>query len=333
MKLDETVSPVPTIMDAATERRMRDRSAIGKMDLRHLRCFMAVAEELHFARAAERLHIEQSPLSRTIKELEDDLGATLFARTTRRTRLSRAGQTLLGHAHRVFAELDRARDAVQAVTHGFRDQLCLALSDGSGRPGLPALLANSRLEDPDVDFRLFETTVSKQVDGLLDRRYDVGFALTDDVGDDIVSHPIWREPLVVALPAHHPLLCYRRIPLEELLTHPLVLWDPEACEGLARSVDGVLRLLNKEPLIQERVASVEMMLTLVGAGAALALTGASQAGAARDFGIELRPVAGAAPPVTTYLLHLAGEPRQSISRLVTRAGAVGPAVLPRRTQT
>ncbi len=83
------------------------RDEIKRMELRHLRCFLAVAEELHFARAAERLHIEQSPLSRTIKELEDELGARLFARTTRSTRLTRAGKLFLEHMPRVFAALQQ----------------------------------------------------------------------------------------------------------------------------------------------------------------------------------------------------------------------------------
>lgn len=82
------------------------------MELRHLRCFLAVAEELHFARAAERLHIDQSPLSRTIKELEEELGARLFVRTTRSTQLTRAGRLFLEHVQRVFAALDQARDSV-----------------------------------------------------------------------------------------------------------------------------------------------------------------------------------------------------------------------------
>ncbi|BCM77092.1 LysR family transcriptional regulator [Aeromonas mytilicola] len=85
------------------------------MEIRHLRCFMALAEELHFARAAAKLHIEQSPLSRTIKELEEELGAQLFIRNTRSTRLTRAGLMLMEHAPRVFASLQQARDCVKAA--------------------------------------------------------------------------------------------------------------------------------------------------------------------------------------------------------------------------
>lgn len=89
------------------------------MELRHLRCFLAVAEELHFARAAERLHIEQSPLSRAIKELEEDLGAQLFVRTTRSTRMTRAGKQFFEYVPRIFASLQQAKDSVKSATNGF----------------------------------------------------------------------------------------------------------------------------------------------------------------------------------------------------------------------
>jgi Bacterial regulatory helix-turn-helix protein, lysR family len=99
------------------------------MEWQHLRCVLAVAEELHFARAAERLHIDQSPLSRTIRELEEDLGAPLFARTMRSTRLTRAGKLFLEHVLRVFAVLEQARASVQAAAAGYHGQLRIALSD------------------------------------------------------------------------------------------------------------------------------------------------------------------------------------------------------------
>ena len=143
------------------------------MELRHLRCFIAVAEELHFARAAERLHIEQSPLSRAIKELEEELGVSLFARTARSTRLTRAGTLFLEHVPRVFAALEQARDSVRAAASGFHGQLRIALSDGITPSRLPALLAQCRLHEPEVDIRLFEVPLSQQIKGLVDDLYDV----------------------------------------------------------------------------------------------------------------------------------------------------------------
>ena len=136
------------------------------MELRHLRCFIAVAEELHFARAAERLHIDQSPLSRTIKELEEDLGARLFFRTTRSTQLTRAGRLLLEHVPRVFMALEQARDSVKSAANGYHGQLRIALSDGVTPSRLPALLAQCREEDPEVEIRLFEVPLAQQIKGL-----------------------------------------------------------------------------------------------------------------------------------------------------------------------
>ena len=114
------------------------------MELRHLRYFLAVAEELHFARAAERLHIDQSPLSRAVKELEEELGARLFVRTTRSTQLTRARRFFLEHVPRVFASIEQARDSVRSAANGFHGQLRIALSDGITPSRLPALLAQCR---------------------------------------------------------------------------------------------------------------------------------------------------------------------------------------------
>lgn len=292
------------------------------MELRHLRCFLAVAEELHFARAAERLHIEQSPLSRTIKELEEDLGEQLFIRTSRSTRLTRAGKLFLEHVPRVFTALQQARDSVKAATNGFHGQLRIALSDGITPSRLPALLAMCRQEEPEVDIRLFEVPLAQQIKGLHDDLYDVGFAQSDEVCDGIAAHAVWSDPLMVAVPARHPLLKFKRIPLEEMMRYPLVLCDPLACEGHARQVERVLRRSDMEPLIAERVASCDLMMALVSAGFALGLTGAPHIAASREPGVVARPLAGRAPMLTTYLLHRKGETSEVLSRFIERVQAI-----------
>jgi len=144
------------------------------MEFRHLRYFLAVAEELHFARAAERLHIEQSPLSRAIRELEEELGAQLFVRTSRSTRLTLAGKLLMENAPRVLLALDQARESVKAAANGFHGRLRVALSDGITPSRLPALLARCREEDPEIEIRLFEVPLAQQLSGLRDDLYDVG---------------------------------------------------------------------------------------------------------------------------------------------------------------
>ena len=292
------------------------------MELRHLRCFLAVAEELHFARAAEKLHIEQSPLSRAIKELEEELGVSLFARTTRSTRLTRAGKLFLEHVPRVLAALEQARDSVRAAASGFHGQLRIALSDGITPSRLPALLAQCRLDEPEVDIRLFEVPLWQQIKGLNDDLYDVGFAQSDEVGDGILAEPVWRDPLMVVVPARHPILSHKRIPLDEVLRYPLVMCDPLICEGHARQIARVLRAVDAEPLVAEQVTSFDLMMALVSAGFALGLAGASQITANREPGIVARPLAGRSPMLTTYLLRLNGEPFETLSRFIERVGVI-----------
>ncbi|HCF4374995.1 TPA: LysR family transcriptional regulator [Pseudomonas aeruginosa] len=292
------------------------------MELRHLRCFLAVAEELHFARAAERLHIEQSPLSRAIKELEEELGVMLFARTTRSTRLTRAGKMFLEHVPRVFTALQQARDSVKAAANGFHGQLRVALSDGITPSRLPALLALCRQEEPEVEIRLFEVPLSQQIKGLHEDLYDVGFAQLDEVGDGIVAEAVWSDELMVAVPARHPLLAHKRIPLEELLRYPLVLCDPQVCEGHARQVERLLRRVDMEPLVAERVTSYDLMMALVSAGFALGLAGAAYITASREPGVVARPLADQPTLLTTYVLRLDGEPSETLDRFIERVHAI-----------
>lgn len=289
------------------------------MELRHLRCFLAVAEELHFARAAEKLHIEQSPLSRTIKELEEDLGVRLFIRNTRSTRLSRAGEVFKEHVPRIFTSLQQARDGARSVAAGYDGQLRIALSDGITPPHLSAFLAKCRDDDPEVDIHLIEVPLSQQIKELREDLYDAGFAQSDDVGDGLLAVPAWRDPLVIAVLAKHPLLTRKRIPLEEVLRYPIVMGDPHACEGYCRQIARVLRKVETEPLVAEEVASLDLMLTLVSAGYALALVGASQIAACRSPDVTSRPLAGMSPVLTTYLLRADAVPSEPLSRFIERA--------------
>lgn len=293
------------------------------MELRHFRCFLAVAEELHFARAADRLHIDQSPLSRTIKELEEELGARLFIRTTRSTQLTRAGRMLLEHVPRIFTAVEQARDSVRSAANGFHGQLRIALSDGITPSRLPSLLARYRVESPEIEVRLFEAPLAQQIKGLHDDLYDAGFSMADDVGDGIVAIPAWKDELIVAVPNRHPLLAYKRIPLNEVLRHALVLGDPTVCEGHARQVDRFLRQQDQEPLIAQRVATFDVMMTLVSAGLALGLAGAAHIAGSREPGVVGRPLEGKPPMLTTYLLRRDAELSEELARFVERVVNLG----------
>lgn len=293
------------------------------MNLRQLRCFIAVAEELHFSRAAERLHIEQSPLSRAIKKIESDLGVTLLERTSRGTRLTWAGQVFLKDAHRIVLALEQARANAKSAAAGYRGTLRIALSDGIARPRLSALLALCREEEPDVEIRLFETSFAQHLKGLHDDLYDAGFALADKVDAGIVAEPVWHDPLVVAVPARHPLLAHKCVPLAEVLNHPLVLCHPDACEGCSRQLERLLRSVDAQPVVVERVTSHDLMLALVAAGYGIGLSSAAHLGTCCYTDVVARPLAGSSGVLTTYLLRADAQPFEQLSNFIERTNRVG----------
>ncbi|MDO8890735.1 MAG: LysR substrate-binding domain-containing protein [Sulfurimicrobium sp.] len=299
------------------------------MELRHLRYFIAVAEELHFARAAERLHIEQSPLSRAIKDLEYDLSVQLFERTTRSTRLTWAGQVFLDEAKHVLSAVDQAKASVKAAATGYRGTLRIALSDGIDPLRLAALLAQCREDEPDVEIRLFEVPLAQQLKGLRGGLYDAGFAQASDVGEDVVVQSVWSDSLIIAVPARHPLLAHKRIPLTELIRYPLVLCHPEICEGCYRQIERILRTVDVEPLVAEHAATFDLMMTLVAAGYGLSFASESHMMVCRHPEVVARPLAGRAFMLTTYLLRPNTESSEPLSRFVARVleATVSPATI------
>ncbi|NMG49846.1 LysR family transcriptional regulator [Azoarcus communis] len=293
------------------------------MNLRQLRCFIAVAEELHFGRAAERLHIEQSPLSRIIKKLESDIDVILFERTSRGTRLTWAGKVFLDDAKRMILAFEQAKANAKSAAAGYRGTLRIALSDGIARIHLSALLALCREEEPEVEIRLFETAFPQNVKGLHEDLYDAGFALADEVDDGIIAEPVWRDPIVVAVPVRHPLLAYKRVPLREVMTYPLVLCHPEVCEGCSRQLEQLLRSVDAQPVVVERVTSHDLMLALVAAGYGIGFSSTAHLGACNYADVVARPLAGSSSVLTTYLLRSDGEPSEQLSNFIGRTNRVG----------
>ncbi|UPG95892.1 LysR family transcriptional regulator [Luteibacter aegosomatissinici] len=273
------------------------------MELRHLRCFVVLAEELHFTRAAERLHIEQPPLSRAIKDLEDELGVLLFDRNRRGTELTAAGAAFLQDVRRLFTILEQARENAKAVGAGLRGSIRIAVSDGAIDPRLSAFLARCRAEEPEIEIRLCELPLSEQLRGLRSGDFTLGFAHTADVGEGIVAEPIWQDPLVIAVPARHSLLAHKEVPLHELGGHPLVLCDPHACEGYCRELGRLLQAVEHKLNVVEEVSSLDMMLTLVGAGYGVGFMTSTKIPVSQRPDVVIRPLAMDSAMITTYLLR------------------------------
>jgi DNA-binding transcriptional LysR family regulator len=278
---------------------------------------------LHFARAAARLHIEQSPLSRTIKELESDLGTQLFERTTRSTRLTFAGQVLLNDVRRLFTVLDQARNNVRAAASGHRGILRIAVSDGVVPQRFSSLLARCREQEPDIEIRLFEVPLAQQVRGLRDGVYDVGFSRLGDVGGGILAVPVWTDQLVAVVPTRHPLLVYKRIPIREIMSYPLILAHPHSNEGWFRHIDRLLRTVDVRPVIAEYAGSTDLLLALIAAGYGVGFATEQQLEHMHNADVVTRPLEGACAIVKIFLLRAESSPSPHVTRFVERISATG----------
>ncbi|HVZ18358.1 MAG TPA: LysR substrate-binding domain-containing protein [Terriglobales bacterium] len=193
------------------------------IDLRHLRYFVAVAEELHFGRAALRLHIAQPPLSQQIKQLESNLGHPLFVRTSRAVSLTAAGKELLERARRILTRMDEDLAAVRRVGRGEVGALTIAFT-GSAilSDPLPEAIRTYRRRYPEVDLRLREMGTMLQIDALRDGSIDLGFLRDPGPFDGLVIEELLREPYVAVLPSRHPLAKSKVVAVAKLRGEPFI---------------------------------------------------------------------------------------------------------------
>lgn len=251
--------------------------------------------------------------------LEDELGVVLFDRNRRGTVLTAAGAVFLQDVRRLFTVLEQARENAKAVASGLRGSLRIAVSDGAIDPRLSAFLARCRAEEPEIEIRLSEVPLAEQVRGLRSGDFMIGFAHTGDVGDGIAAEPIWHDPLVIAVPARHSLLTYKEVPLQELQGHPLVLCDPQVCEGYCRELKRLLNTLEHKLNVVEEVSSLDMMLTLVGAGYGIGFMTATKIPISQRPDVVIRPLAMDSAVITTYLLRPdGGNLSASVERFIVR---------------
>ena len=194
-----------------------------QLELRHLRYFLAVAEELNFSRAAERLHIAQPALSAQIRVLETQLGCELFARTTRKVALTPAGELLLEDARKIVSAAEEAEAKVRAVARGQRGLLRVGFAaHGAGETGT-AILRRFAEEFSAIETELVE---SATIDGIQravrDRETDVAFAWAPLLHEELLSAPVLSERKLVAVNASHPLAQLEEVPPRELESEPIV---------------------------------------------------------------------------------------------------------------
>jgi DNA-binding transcriptional LysR family regulator len=283
------------------------------MKLRLLQYFLAVAEELHLGRAAGRLGIEQSPLSRAMRDLEQILGIQLFDRSFRQTTLTWAGQTLLTECRYVLAAVDRAVNATRAAANGYKSTLRIAIADGLAGPRMATLLAVCRAEEPDMEIRLVEMPYSQQLRGLHEGLLDIAFSFSSTEDGGLHSSTVWAEPLALILPARHPLLRQQFVRLDDALSYPVVMCHPEEDSGFRQQLQAIFKV-TKAPKIVDQASSFSVMLTLIGAGYGVGFGMESQMNMLRRADISVRGLTGVAAPILVHLLRRHGDPSEPVKR-------------------
>ncbi len=241
------------------------------MELRHLRYFLAVAEELHFGRAAARLHMTQQPLSRQIQALEADLGVQLFHRTKRRVELTGPGQWLCSEARRILTDVDQTIRTLHRIDQGEIGQLRLCFSPFTLYGLLPDLLKRFRHRYPEVDLSLQELCTEDQVEALRTGQRDLGLLHPPIRDPDLHLHPLPSEPFLLALPAHHPLAHQDPISLEQLKDESWILHPRAEGPVLYDQILGLFQTVGLSPRIVQQVTQPQTVLGLVSAGIGLAL--------------------------------------------------------------
>ncbi len=270
------------------------------MELRHLRYFVAVAEELHFRRAAERLHISQPPLSAQIRALEAELGAPLFERDRRRVELTAAGRMLLGEARTVLAAADRAVVAVRRVARGEAGELSVGFVGSAMYGRLPEALREFRAARPEVELRLRELPTGAQLEALAAGTIDVGVCRPAREQAGLRLERVDREPVLVALPEGHPLARREALALPDLAGETVVLLASREAPGLHASLTAALATLDRTDHAVQEVTEIRTVLGLVSAGIGVSLVPASVAARERG-GVVYRSLRGRAPTVELYL--------------------------------
>ena len=246
------------------------------MKFRHLQYFVAVAEELNFTRAAERLNMAQPPLSQQIKQMEQELDTVLIERGSRPMRLTRAGGVMLDHARRILDMSHAARADVMRIGKGQTGLLNVAFVGSALYSVLPGVLSDFRKQYPRVDLSLNEMLAPEIARGLQDRKVDVGVVRPALLNlEDIEQRPLVQEQLVLAVPEQHPFARKKQLSLASVHREPLILYPRHPQPSLTDDVLKSCNAVGAEPDIIQEVLHLQTALILVAQGVGLTLVAQS----------------------------------------------------------
>lgn len=252
------------------------------VELRPLQYFLAVAEELHFGRAAARIPISQPALSKAIRELERTIGVDLFVRTSRSVRLTDAGQALRRELPRTLDDLDRVLEHAHRVGHGETGLLTVSFVPSAAITLLPHVVRTFGAAFPTVTLRLEELLDEEQFEGLLGRRIDVAVLRSTRDDDELRFEPLWREPTCVFLPVSHRLANRRTLSFADFQHESLVLWPRHEAPDTYDEIVSSCRAAGFSPEIAQEASGPYTILGLVAAGVGITVLARSYGRLGRD---------------------------------------------------
>jgi DNA-binding transcriptional LysR family regulator len=273
-----------------------------RIQLRHLRYFIVVAEELHFSRAARRLNVSQPPLSQQIRQLEEIVGSALFVRTSRRVQLTSAGMVFLDGARRSLAEVERTVAAVQRASYGERDVLRVGFTDSAALGGMVEIVRAYRAAYPEVHLDLISGTSQDQIDALERDAVDVALVRGPVASATARTITVRREPFVVALPADHPLTRRPVVPVRALCGQPFILFPRHLAPAFHDVVIALCQRAGFSPDVRHESPDYQTMLSLVAAGLGLTIVPQSVRNV-KPVGVVCRPLSGSTAKAELSLMY------------------------------
>ena len=234
-----------------------------QIELRHLRYFLAVAEDLHFRKAAERLFISQPGLSRQIKQMEDDLGIQLFERHNRKVVLTSAGEYLKNELTRNLKSLDNSIKHAKLLQDGKHGKLEFGYVGSAMQELIPNLLVTFKKEHPNVQFGLKEMDNQKQIESLLHQKIDIGFVRLDRVPRGLSIQPILKENFCLVLPQNHLINSSNFKNLTQLKNEPFILFDPSYSPSYYEKVMQIFTDNGFSPIISHNTIHAASIYKLV----------------------------------------------------------------------
>ena len=247
------------------------------IETRLLRYFVVVAEKLHFARAAEELHLAPQPLSQAIRRLEDQLGVQLFERTSRKVDLTPAGQVFYARIHTLLTQLEETIHLTQQVSRGGAGTMRVAYVPGATAAVLPALIRICNTQFPDLRLHLKEMTALEQLGAFNNQQIDAGILVGLSFPAPIQHILVKQEPLAAIFPAGHPLSRQDQVLPEMLLTEPIIGYDPQHCPELVTFIDEVVPAGHRHQELRQVVMSEQAAISLAEAGLGVAIVTHSMA--------------------------------------------------------